>query len=87
MKFRSALQVAAIALITCFAFSATSQTVSAAEWRWSKPLNQKPGSLLYTTNVSKYRSSSRSGWNRTQTVYRKSQYTPLRARRGFLFRR
>ena len=37
----------AAAFLFLFSFA---PTCNALEWGWAKPLNEKPGSLLYTTN-------------------------------------
>ena len=46
-----------LALVVAFVIATGTSECSAAEWRWAKPLNEKPGSLLYTTNRSFKRSS------------------------------
>ena len=38
-------------LITLIVLSATTNSsVTASEWRWAKPLNEKVGSFFYTSN-------------------------------------
>ena len=64
------LLLAATIVVGSFAVATESK---AAEWRWAKPLNQKPGSLLYTTNIrakQKTTSSTVQSWGTSQNRYR-----------------
>lgn len=79
-------------LLLGFAFlggAAASPTEAAnpnSSWAWAKPLNQKPGSLLYTTNVAaKTQSASRSS-NRSYST-RQNYRAPSRGTSLRLFRR
>ena len=48
------------AIVAAFFIPAAPPATAGTPWGWSLPLNQKPGSLLYTTNRYAKRRSSRS---------------------------
>ena len=80
------LRRVAILTLVIAGIGVPASNAAATEWQWSKPINQKPGSLLYTTNVrAKQSSSSRSVLTSTwyPSSQRKMVYRPMR--RPFFF--
>ncbi|TWU01098.1 hypothetical protein [Stieleria varia] len=47
LAFKACLAVIALTTISCFA---TPKNAEGGGWGWAKPLNKKPGSMLYTSN-------------------------------------
>ena len=78
--------VAGMTLAILLSGLALSPSTVSAEWQWAKPLNQKPGSLLYTTNVAFKTKTQSNGYS--SRTHRNTAWRPAgRIFRGRLFRR